>query len=40
MPRYKVSYWDIIDANDEEEAKQTFLALMNDDSIDVEEIDE
>jgi hypothetical protein len=36
--KYKVSYWTIVEADNEEEAKEGFAENIDDNSIDVEEV--
>ena len=38
MKRYRVSYWTIVEADSEEEAKEGFSENIDENSIDVEEV--
>lgn len=38
MKKYKVSYWTIIEADSKEEAVETFIRDIDENSVDVEEI--
>ena len=37
MPKYRVGYWTIIEAENQEEAKDYFLKNIDENSIDIEE---
>ena len=38
MKKYRVSYWTIVEAKNEEEAKEGFAENIDENSIDVEEV--